>query len=444
MSGSPRTPCLVKQSSPARLPLSRRLSHARPRRPFRYPTRAVAPPRCRADRAIGIHQCFRTRLAGGARRTARSAHAVQAGEGRPHLHHRQHARRAHAARRLAGSVSCMPASPNYHLIIRNLGFSGDEVGGYTDKPDSTSAPIAGLRHAATSGSPAAPRSPSRTRSPTRASVNPNRFETGGHQRRRDLRLLRLQRVVRRRGGSAEVQERPGSVHQAHAVAEVQRQVGPAAGAVLADRVRGPQVARTCPTGKRSRINKNLELYTKAMGEVAKANGVQFVDLFASDAASSTPQAKTAAHHQRRPPERRRATRCVAEVIDDCAVRADTEATANLGRARRSSAPPCIDKNFHWFHRYRVTDGYSTFGGRAWLKFADGQTNYEVVQRELEILDIMTANRDKVIWAAAQGKDDQARRLATCPPLRAGHHQQARARARTASTCSSPARKPSRR
>src|SRR3954449_8985987 len=25
--------------------------------------------------------------------------------------------------------------PKHHLVIRNLGYSGDEVGGYTDKPD---------------------------------------------------------------------------------------------------------------------------------------------------------------------------------------------------------------------------------------------------------------------------------------------------------------------
>src|SRR5581483_2818966 len=53
-------------------------------------------------------------------------------------------------------------------------------------------------------------------------------------------------------------------------------------------------------------------------------------------------------------------------------------------------------------RYRATDGYSTFGGRAWLKFVGGQTNYEVVQRELEDIDIMVANRDKVIWQVAKG------------------------------------------
>ena len=28
-----------------------------------------------------------------------------------------------------------------------------------------------------------------------------------------------------------------------------------------------------------------------------------------------------------------------------------------------------DKNFYWFNRYRVTDGYSTYGDRAFLKFA---------------------------------------------------------------------------
>ncbi|MGI9516443.1 MAG: PVC-type heme-binding CxxCH protein, partial [Pirellulaceae bacterium] len=64
----------------------------------------------------------------------------------------------------------------------------------------------------------------------------------------------------------------------------------------------------------------------------------------------------------------------------------------------------IDKNWYWFHRYRTTDGYSTYGGRADLQFTDGQTNREVVQRELEVLDYMTAERDKKIWAIASGSD----------------------------------------
>ena len=58
----------------------------------------------------------------------------------------------------------------------------------------------------------------------------------------------------------------------------------------------------------------------------------------------------------------------------------------------------LDKNFHFFRRYRTTDGYSIFGGRAGLTFVDGQTDREVMQREMEILDAMTANRDRRIWA----------------------------------------------
>ena len=67
-------------------------------------------------------------------------------------------------------------------------------------------------------------------------------------------------------------------------------------------------------------------------------------------------------------------------------------------------PVVADKNWHWFHRYRTTDGYSTYGGRADLKFTDGQTNREVVQRELEVLDYMTAQRDRKILAVAAGGD----------------------------------------
>src|SRR5262249_54546423 len=62
-----------------------------------------------------------------------------------------------------------------------------------------------------------------------------------------------------------------------------------------------------------------------------------------------------------------------------------------------------DKNFYWFNRYRTVDGYSIYGGRADLRFVGGQTNRVVMQREMEVLDVMTANRDKECWAAAQGK-----------------------------------------
>ena len=64
----------------------------------------------------------------------------------------------------------------------------------------------------------------------------------------------------------------------------------------------------------------------------------------------------------------------------------------------------LDKNHIWFNRYRTVDGYSIYGGRAGLKFVGGQTNKDVMDREMEILDVMTANRDKHIWSVTQGGD----------------------------------------
>ena len=64
----------------------------------------------------------------------------------------------------------------------------------------------------------------------------------------------------------------------------------------------------------------------------------------------------------------------------------------------------LEKNLYWFNRHRTVDGYSIYGGRADLHFVDGQTNRVVMQREMEVLDVMTANRDRRIWAVAQGGD----------------------------------------
>jgi len=50
------------------------------------------------------------------------------------------------------------------------------------------------------------------------------------------------------------------------------------------------------------------------------------------------------------------------------------------------------------------DGYSIYGGRADLRFVGGQTNRVVMQREMEVLDQMTANRDRRVWAVARGGD----------------------------------------
>lgn len=150
----------------------------------------------------------------------------------------------------------------------------------------------------------------------------------------------------------------------------------------------------------SENNQRLALYARAMAEVAAANNVLFVDLFEPSAAlygsSDEPLTINGVHLNEA------GNRAIAPVIVDGAFGPAAEPVdwAALEPLREA----VLDKNFHWFHRYRTTDGYSTYGGRADLEFVDGQTNREVVQRELEILDAMSANRDARTWAVAQGKD----------------------------------------
>jgi glucose/arabinose dehydrogenase len=183
-----------------------------------------------------------------------------------------------------------------------------------------------------------------------------------------------------------------------------------------------------PDGKEN--NARLELYTRAMSEVAAAQNVTFVDLFAPSlklyAASKAPLTMQGIHLNSE------GNRLIAETIDR-ALFGDAPKYADglLARLREAAA----DKDFYWFHRYRVTDGYSTYGDRAFLSFVRGTprnvndkqlastakedvlpSNYEVLQRELPMLDQMTANRDRRIWAIARGGDVKVDDSNTPPPI----------------------------
>ncbi len=152
-----------------------------------------------------------------------------------------------------------------------------------------------------------------------------------------------------------------------------------------------------PDGKEN--NKRLALYTAAMAEVAKANHIPFVDLFHPTqelyAKAVQPLTINGIHMTTHGNE------LLAKEIDKSLFGGEVDReTARLDQVRRA----VLDKNFCWFNRYRTTDGYSIFGGRADLKFVNGQTNREVAQREMQVIDVMTANRDKKIWAAANGEE----------------------------------------
>lgn len=148
----------------------------------------------------------------------------------------------------------------------------------------------------------------------------------------------------------------------------------------------------------SENNHRLALYTSAMQAVTAELNVPFVDLFNPTRqlyeTSDEPLTINGVHLNER--GNAAVARIIHQSLAPATALADDE--ARFEQIRRAVQ----EKNFYWFNRYRTTDGYSIYGGRADLKFTDGQTNREVMQREMEVLDVMTANRDRVIWGAAQG------------------------------------------
>ena len=142
--------------------------------------------------------------------------------------------------------------PKHELVIRNLGFSGDEIAtrlrsknfGTPDEwLSGQGAPIGGYEQ--------------------------NRFAGTNTQGGRRLRVLRLQRVVRRRGGARSFKQQLTDWIR-HTLA--QKYNGKSAPRIVLfspiahEDLGNPDL----PDGKEN--NQRLELYTKAMAEVAKAAG----------------------------------------------------------------------------------------------------------------------------------------------------------------------------
>lgn len=144
-------------------------------------------------------------------------------------------------------------------------------------------------------------------------------------------------------------------------------------------------------------NKNIALYTSAIAEVAKANGVLFVDLFGPSqklyAASSHPLTHNGIHlteegdkalapvqfeglFQQKPP-----------LADDPAVEKIRQAV--------------LARNKEWHHRYRSVDQFNIFGQRGHIAY-EGITNNKTMLQELAQREVLTANRDRAIWSVAQG------------------------------------------
>ena len=147
-------------------------------------------------------------------------------------------------------------------------------------------------------------------------------------------------------------------------------------------------------------NVRLAVYSKAIQEVAGEKKVTFMDIFEPTKklydTHDAPLTINGIH--------------LNEQGDRYLAQAITEGL--LGKAAAESSPSDAlreavkDKDWHWFNRYRATDGNDVWGGRSTLKFVDDQTNREVLMHELAMIDVMTDNRDRRIWARAQGGDLQ--------------------------------------
>ncbi|PCH82680.1 MAG: hypothetical protein COB96_01920, partial [Planctomycetota bacterium] len=148
-------------------------------------------------------------------------------------------------------------------------------------------------------------------------------------------------------------------------------------------------------------NRRLASYAAAMESTAKKSGVDFIDIFTPMlhhfAMAKEPLSINGVHLNSA------GNRLLAEVIVKALINREPDFEPEHLESLRATV---LDKNWHWFNRYRATDGNDVWGGRSTLSFTDGQTNREVLQHELTQLDVMTANRDRAIWAMSRGDDHE--------------------------------------
>jgi azurin/glucose/arabinose dehydrogenase len=151
-------------------------------------------------------------------------------------------------------------------------------------------------------------------------------------------------------------------------------------------------------------NTNLQNYTAAMAEVAKANNVQFVDLYGPSqklyAAAKQPLTHNGIHLTVA------GYQALAPVIYEALFAAQPPASTPLLEKLRDAIEV---KNHMWLSRYRTVDQYNIYGQRSTIGYESGKGGPKVDNRailwpELAVRDVMTENREKRVWALAKGSD----------------------------------------
>ncbi|HSU57228.1 MAG TPA: GDSL-type esterase/lipase family protein, partial [Candidatus Dormibacteraeota bacterium] len=176
-------------------------------------------------------------------------------------------------------------------------------------------------------------------------------------------------------------------------------------------------------------NARLRLYTGAMRDVAEANNVPFVDLFEP---SLQLYAQAAAKGESLTINGLHLSEMGDKLLADVIFRglfgepltapaiggSNGELGANASGYLEKLRQAINQKNERWHERYRTVDGNNVYGGRSALAYqpekggfitdrhaeAPYVSNFKVMQEEMSQRDIMTANRDKRVWAVAKGGD----------------------------------------
>ena len=156
-------------------------------------------------------------------------------------------------------------------------------------------------------------------------------------------------------------------------------------------------------------NTNIQNYTAAMNEVAAANGVTFVDLFAPTSKGYAGKPGT--------------LNGLFQNDHGDQVIASAAYAALTGQKAPDVSPKLLsaiqDKNWEWYQRYRTVDGYNVYGGRSGLAYTAGVggfkqneqnpekpyiSNFQTMKQEMAQRDQKTANRDLRVHAVAKGGD----------------------------------------
>lgn len=158
-------------------------------------------------------------------------------------------------------------------------------------------------------------------------------------------------------------------------------------------------------------NKRLAAYTQAMKEIAEARGIPFVDLFSATQKAyqeyDEPLTINGIHLNERGNEF--VARYFVEEVLGKRIREKPERLEALRQA-------VLEKNDCWFRRYRTVSGNDVWGSRS---VQDG--NRATLQREMEMLNVMTANRDARIWSLLKGEDLPVDDSNVPEPVKVGTH-----------------------